>query len=174
MTSLFKKTGVQLELLKDIDMLLMLEKGIRGGICHSVHRYDKANNKYMKNYDKNKESLYLIYVDYYNLYGEAMSENLPVDGFEWVEDLSIIDEDFIKNYDEDSDVGYIIEADIEYPKHLQSLYSDLPCLPQRMTIDRCKNLVCNLYDKKKYVDHIRSLKQALNHGLILKKVHRAI
>ena len=85
MTSLFKKTGVQLELLKDIDMLLMVEKGIRGGICHSVHRYDKANNKYMKNYDKNKESLYLIYVDYHNLYGEVMSENLPVDGFEWVE-----------------------------------------------------------------------------------------
>ena len=89
MTSLFKKTGVQLELLKDIDMLLMVEKGIRGGICHSVHRYDKANNQYMKNYDKNKESLYLIYVDYYNLYGEAISQKLPVDGFEWVEGLSI-------------------------------------------------------------------------------------
>ena len=130
MASLFKKTGVKLELLKDMDMLLMVEKEIRGGICHSVHRYAKANNKYMKNYDKNKESLYLIYEDYNNLYGEAMSQNLPVDSFEWVEDLSVIDEDFIKNYDEDSDVGYIIEADIEYPKHLQSLHSDLPFLSQ--------------------------------------------
>ena len=61
-------------------MLLMVEKGIRGGICHSVHRYATANNKYMKNCDKNKESLYLIYVDHNNLYGEAMSQKLPVDG----------------------------------------------------------------------------------------------
>ena len=102
----------------------------------------------MKSYDKNKESSYLIYVDYNNLYGEAVSQKLPVDGFEWVEDLFTIDEDFIKNYDEDSDVGYIIEGDIEYPKHFQSLHSDLPFLLQRMTIDRCKKLVCNLYDKK--------------------------
>ena len=155
-------------------MLIVIEKGIRGGICHSVHRYGKANNKYMEDYDENKESSYLIYVDYNNLYGEVMSQKLPVDGFEWVGDPSVIDEGFIKNYDEDSDVGYIIEADIEYPKHFQSLHSDLPFLPQRMTIDECKNLVCNLYDKKKYVDHIRSLKQALNQGLVLKKVHRII
>ena len=99
-------------------MLLMIEERIRGGICHSVHRHAKADNKYMEDYDKNKESLFIIYVDYNNLYGEAMSQNLLVDGFEWVKDLSTIDEDFIKNYDEDSDVGYIIKADIEYPKEL--------------------------------------------------------
>ena len=69
MASLLKKTGVKLELLKDIDMLLLVEKEIRGGICHSVHRHAKANNKYMKKYDKNKESSYLIYLDANNLYG---------------------------------------------------------------------------------------------------------
>ena len=168
-----RKTGVKLELLKDVDMLLMIEKGIRGGICHSIHRHAKANNKYMKDYDENKESSYIMYMDYNNLYGKAMSQKLTVDGFEWVEDLSVIDEDFIKNYDENSDLGYFIDADIEYPKHLHSLHSDLPFLPERMNINGCKKLARNLYDKKYYVDHIRSLKQALNHGLVL-KVHRVI
>ena len=94
-------------------MLLMLEEGIRGGIRHSVLRHAKANNKYMKDYDENKESSFLIYTDYSNLYGKAMSEKLPVDGFMWVDDISKIDEDFIKNYDEDSYEGYFIKADID-------------------------------------------------------------
>ena len=93
-----KKTGVKLELITDVDMLLMIEKGRRGGICHSVYRHAKANNKYMKIYDKNNESSYIIYMDTNNLYGYAMSKKLPVNGFEWVEDLSTVDEDFIKNY----------------------------------------------------------------------------
>ena len=80
-------------------MLLMLEEGIRGGICHSVFRHAIANKKYMKDYDENKESSFLIYTDYNNLYGKAMSEKLPADGFEWVDDISEIDEHFIKNYD---------------------------------------------------------------------------
>ena len=83
-------------------------------------------------------------------------------------------EDFIKIYDEDSDKGYIFEVDVEYPKHLHDLYSDLSFLPERMKINKCNKLVCNLYDKNNYVVHIRSLKQALDHGLILKKVHRVI
>ena len=111
-----KKTGIRLELLTDIDMLLMVEKGTRGGICHAIHRYAKANNKYMKNYDKNIESSYLMYLDANNLYGWAMSQKLPVDGFEWVEKLPEFDECFIKNYDENSDKGYIFEVDVEYPK----------------------------------------------------------
>ena len=151
-------------------MLLMIEEGIRGEICHSVHRHSKASNKYMKDYDENKESSYQIYTDYNNLYGKAMSLKLPVDGFEWVGQLSVIDEDFIKNYDEDSDVGYFIKADIEYPKELQSLHSDLPFLPERMNVNGCKKLICSFYDKKNNVDHIRSLKQALTHGLKIKKV----
>ena len=90
------KTGVKLQLITDVDMLLMIEKEIRGGICHSIYRHAKANNSYMKIYDKNNESSYIIYMDANNLYGYAMSKKLPVDGFDWVEDLSKIDEDFIK------------------------------------------------------------------------------
>ena len=155
-------------------MLLTVEEGIRGGICHSIHKHAKANNKYMNNYDKNKESSYIQYLDANNLYGWAMPQKLPVNGFKWVKNTSKIDEEFIKNYNEDSDKGYILEVDVKYPRKLHDLHSDLPFLPKRMKIDKCKKLVCNLRNKKKYIVHIRSLKQALNHGLKLKKVHRII
>ena len=128
----------------------------------------------MKNYDENEESSFLEYLDANNLYGWAISEPLPFNGFGWMEDLPRIDEDFIKNYGEDSDIGYILDVDVEYPKNLHNLHSDLPFLPERMKVSKCNKLICNLYDKKSYVVHIRSLKQALNHGLILKKVHRVI
>ena len=82
------KTEVKLELLTDVDMLLMVEKGIRGGICHAIHRHAKANNKYMKDYNKNEEESFLEYLDANNLHGWAMSEPLPVDGFDWIKDLS--------------------------------------------------------------------------------------
>ena len=82
-----RKTGVELELLTDNNMLMMFEQGIRGGMCQATYRYAKANNKYMKNYDKNKESSFPMYVDANNLYGWAMSKNLPVDGLKWVDDL---------------------------------------------------------------------------------------
>ena len=76
-----KKTEVELELLIDVDMLLMIEKGIRGGICHAIHRYAKANNRYMKNYDENEESSYIQDLNANNLYGWAMPQKLPVKGF---------------------------------------------------------------------------------------------
>ena len=85
------------------------EKGITGGICQAIHRYAKANNKYMKSYDKNIKSSYLTYLDANNLYGWAMSQKLLVNGFEWVEDLSQFKEDFIKNYDENSDKGFFLK-----------------------------------------------------------------
>ena len=103
-----------------------------------------------------------------------MSEPLTVDGFDWIKYLSKIDEDFIKNYDKDNDKGYILEVDVKYPKNLYELHSDLSFFPERMKIDKCNKLECNLFDKKNYVVHIRSLKQELRHGLILKKVHRVI
>ena len=81
-------------------MLLQFEKGIRGGIATVVHKYAKANNKYMKNYDSAKQSTYLMYVDANNFYRYAMSKKLPVDNFKWETNLSIFTEDFIKNYDE--------------------------------------------------------------------------
>ena len=92
----FKKTVVKLELLTDIYMLLMVEKRIRGGICHAIHKYAKANNKYMKNFDKNIESSYLMYLDANTLYGWGMSQNLFVNSFKWEKNVSKFDEDFIK------------------------------------------------------------------------------
>ena len=103
-----------------------------------------------------------------------MSQKLPVNGFEWGEDLLKFNASFLKNYDENSDKGYILEVDVEYPKNLRKLHSDLPFLPERMKINKCNKLVCTVQDKENYVVHIRALKQALNHGLILKKVHRVI
>ena len=91
-----KKSKVELELLTDIDMLLMVEKRIRGGMCQAIHRYDKANKKYMKNYDKNNESSYLMYLDANNLYEWAMSQKLPVNGFKWINNLSKFNESFKK------------------------------------------------------------------------------
>ena len=169
-----KKTEVELELLTDNDMLMMFEEGTRGGMCQASYRYAKANNKYMKNYDKNKESSFLIYDDANNLYGWAMCKKLPVGDFKWVDDLSIFTEDFIKNYDEDSDRGYNLEVHVEYPKNLHKLHSDLPFLPERMKINKCTKLVCSIENKENYVVHIRALKQALNHGLKLTQVHRII
>ena len=145
-------------MLTENDMLLMVEKGIRGGICHAIHRYAEANNKYMKNYDKNKDSSFLKYLDVNNLYGWAMSQK-------WKTNILKFNGDFIKNHDEDSDKGYILEVDVEYPKNLYDLHSDLPFLPERMNINKFSKAVCNLYDKNNYVVHIRLLRQALDHGL---------
>ena len=111
-----KKTNIELELLTNYDMLLMVEEGIRGGICHSIHRY--ANNKYMKNYNNSEESSYIQYSDANNLYGWAVSKKLPVNGFKWLDSNKInkINADFIKNYNENDNKGYILEVDVKYYK----------------------------------------------------------
>ena len=169
-----KKTNVEPELLTDYDMLLMIEEGIRGGICHAVNRYASANNHYVKDYDKNKESSYIQYLDTNSLYGAAMSKKLPMKGFKWMDDISRIDEEFIKEYDENSNKGYVLEVDVNYPQELYDIHSDMPFLPERMVINKTKKLVYNLHDKKKYVAHVSVLKQALNHGRKLAKVYRVI
>ena len=119
-----KKQKVNLKLLTDVDMLLMIESGIRGGMCQSIHRYAKANNKYMKNYDKNIDSSYLMYIDANNLFGWTMSKKLPVNGFNWERDLSVFNKNFIKNYNENGNVGYFLEVHIDYPKQLWSFHKD--------------------------------------------------
>ena len=119
---------------------MIIENGIRGEICHAVYRYAKRNNKYMENYDEDEESLYLQYVDANNLYGYPMSQNLPV--------MSKKDEDFIRKYDEDGDITYFLEVDIEYPRELHDLHSNFPFLPKRMRINKCNKPACYLYDKK--------------------------
>ena len=154
MTSESKKAEVESDLLTDINMLLMVEKGIRGGMCNSICQYAKANNKYMKSYDKNKESKHLI-----------------LNGLKLLLSLMKIS---LKNYDEKSEEEYFLEVDVQYPEKLYELQSDLSFLPGRKKLKNAKKLVVNLQDKGKYVVYIKILKQALNNGLILKKVHRAI
>ena len=123
---------------------------------------------------KNKEPPYLQYWDVNNLYGWAMSQNLPVNNFEWIKDTFQFNEDFIKIYNKESDEGYFLKADFQYPEKLLELHNDLSFLPETMKIEKFEKLVTNLHDKTEYVIRIRNLKQALNHGLILKKVHGVI
>ena len=103
----------------------MVEKGIRGRICHSIYRYVKANNKYMKDYAKNKESSYLQYWDVNNLYGWAMPQKLPVKNFELIEGISQFNKDFIENYYKESDEGHFLEVDVQYLENLHDLHNDL-------------------------------------------------
>ena len=128
----------------------MNEEGIRGGMCQAIHHYAKANNKYMKNYNKNALITYLMYLNTNNLYGWAMLQKLLVGDFKWIEkdNLSKLDGKFIKNYDVDSDIGYLLEVDVHYPKNLHRLHSDLPFLPERKKIDKCSKLINTLHDKK--------------------------
>ena len=103
-----------------------------------------------------------------------MSQKLLVNNFEWIEDTSQFNEDFIKNYNEESGEGYFLEADVQYIEKLHERHNDLPFLPERMKIEKFQKLVANLHDKTEYSLHIRNLEQTLSHGLALKKVHRII
>ena len=102
-----------------------------------------------------------------------MSQKLPEKGFKWVKkkNISEFNEDFIKEYDKDSDTGYFLEVDIDYPKELFNFHKDFPFLPERKKVETVQKLICSIEDKEKYVIHIRASKQALNHGLKLKEVH---
>ena len=103
-----------------------------------------------------------------------MLQKLLVINFESIKDTSQFNEDFIKSYNEGSDKGYFLEADVQYTEKLHELHNDLPFLPERMKIENVKKLVVNLHDKTEYVIHTKELKQAFNHGLVLKNIHRVI
>ena len=160
-----KITKVELELLKDYDMLMMVEKGIRGGVSMISTRYGKANNPYMNNYDPDQPTKFISYLDANNLYGWAMSKPLPTDGFEWMnrEDL--------KNW---KSTPCILEVDLKYPEHLHDLHNDYPLAPERLKINKVEKLIPNLNDKTKYVIHHETLKLYLSLGLKLTKIHRGI
>ena len=122
-----KKAKQKLDLLTNIDMLLMVEKGIRGGICCFIYRCAKSNNKYMKEHDKNKESSNLQYWNVNNLYGWAMSQKLPVNNFEWMKDTSQLNEDFIKNCNEDVGTKHLndFKGFISYSNNVDDIYKNI-------------------------------------------------
>ena len=170
-----KMTDIQLELLSDVNMLLMFEKGIRGGISIISNRYGEANNKYMKDYDKNKDSKYLMYLDANNLYGCAMSEKLPTHGFKWLtsgEMNNLFNNQIVQEWER---IPCILEVDLKYPENLHDPHNDYPLCPERV---ECKNkvekLIPNLRDKKNYVIHYKNLMQYISLGIELTKIHRGI
>ena len=152
----------------------MFEKGIRGGITQAIRHYAKANNKYMGElYKHDDERSYLQYLDANNLYGWAMSEALPIHGFKWVKNVEEFTAKTITKLAKKNKHGYLLEVDVDYPGELHEKHNELTFLPEKMEIDKVMKLVPNLFNKKQYVVYIRALSQALNHGLILKKVHSA-
>ena len=161
-----KVTDVSLELLSDVDMLLMIEKGIRGGVSMISNKYAKANNKYMGNkFNSNEPSTYIQYLDANNLYGWAMSKPLPTHGFKWMKDSEL------ETWELHS---CILEVDLEYPKELHDLHNDYPLAPEQIEVNKTKKLTPNLWDKKNYVIHYENLMQCLNFGLKITNIHRGL
>ena len=169
-----KITDIDLELLSENNMLLMFEKGIRGGISIISNRYGEANNKYMgKGFNKNKPSKYLMYLDANNLYGCAMSEKLPTHGFKWLTGGEM--EKIYENRHNLNKMPCILEVDLEYPENFHDRHNDYPLCPEKV---QCKNgvekLMPNLRDKKKYVLHYKNLIQCLDMGLKITHIYRGI
>ena len=188
--ALLKMTNVNLDLISDIDQQLFIEKGMRGGIRTITHRHAVANNKYMKGYNPELESSYLMYLDANNLYGWAMSQSLPTGDFRWIPS-----EDFIlENYTNDTRKGVILEVDLEYPEELHDFHNDYPLAPEKILISddmlskyckdlkakenissgRVHKLVPNLRNKEKYVLNYRNLQLYLSLGMKLTKIHRVL
>ena len=173
--AMLKITKINLELLSDVDMLLMVEKGIRGGISIISNRYGKANNKYMKDFNKLELIKFLIYLDANNLYGWAMSQKLPTHNFKWMtnqEIENIFNNQIVQVWEK---TPCILEVDLEYPEKLHNLHNDYPLCPERVECDHgVKKLIPNLRHKNNYVIHYKKLMQCLSLGMKLKKIHRGI
>ena len=191
--AMLKMTDKKLELMTDIDMFQFIEKGTRGGISYIANRFGEANNKCMKEYNKEKPSKYIMYLDANNLYGYAMSQYLPTGGFKWLTEKQI-DKIMKKTILSDNKKGYILEVDLEYPEELHELHNDYPLAAEKMkvtkdmlspycktiqekfgvTIGQVAKLTPTLTEKKNYVLHYRNLQLYLSLGLKLKKVHRVL
>ena len=191
--AMLKMTDIKLELITDIDMFQFIEKGMRGGISYIANRYGKANNKYMKDHNKDEPSKYIMYLDANNLYGWAMSQYLPTGGFRWMNQKQIDNLDLNKYHDE-SKKGLILEVDLEYPNKLHNLHNDYPLAAEKIKVTDnmlskyCKKisdkynistglvnkLIPTLNNKEKYVLHYRNLKLYIDLGLKLTKIHRVL
>ena len=183
--SMLKFTGIELELLTDIDMYQMIESGIRGGVSSVMQRYAKANNKYMTNYDASKPSSFIEYVDANNLYGKSQCMKMPYKDFKFIENIGNV-----SNYMSTEEKGYILEVDLEYCKELHDAHNCLPLAPENIIVknsmlsqyqqefgrkeDTTAKLCPNLNDKTKYVIHCDNLKYYMEKGLKLLKIHRVI
>ena len=181
-------TGIKLEKISDIDKYLFIEKGLRGGISYIAKRYAKANNKYMNDYDPEKPSTFITYLDMNNLYGWGMSEYLPYEEFQWIEN---IDEFNVMPISECNSIGYFLEVDLKYPDELHELHNDHLLAPEKpavsidmlskycrkiankykIKIGDVKNLIPNLGNKTKYVLGYRNLQLYLSLGMKLTKIH---
>ena len=188
---MLKMTGVKLEKISDIDKYLFIEKGLRGGISCIAKRYGKANNKYMKDYDSKKLSKFITYLDMNNLYGRAISGNLPYGGFKWLKNVNGFD---VNSINEKSSIGYFLEVDVEYPDELHELHNDYPLAPEKLAVSSdmlskyckeiadkyeikvgdVKKLIPNLGNKTNYVVHYRNLQLYLSLGMKLTKIHRVL
>lgn len=156
---------------------MYLISGIRGGVSQCSKRYAAANNKYIDTFDSSKDSSYILYLDCNNLYGHAMMQPLPRDGFQWIYNPQFSVED-IMNLADDAPIGYVFEVDLGYPHHLHDLHSDFPFCAENAvppnSKGKVKKLLLTLNDKNGYVLHYRMLKIALKHGLVLKKIHAVL
>ena len=129
--AMLKMTGIKLEKISNIDKYLFIEKGLKGGISYIAKRYAKANNKYMNDYDPKKPSTFISYLDMNNLYGWAMSEYLPYEGFKW---LKNVDEFDVMSINEKSLIGYLLEVDLQYPDELHKLHNDYLLAPEKLAV----------------------------------------
>ena len=191
--AMLKMTGVKLKLIDDIDMHLFIEKGIRGGISYIAKRSFKANNKYVKGYDENKASTFIMYWDVNNLYGWAMTQYLPYDDFEWMteEEISEINFNLVSGY---SNGGYILEVDLEYPSDLHNLHNDYLLAPEKLKVSddmlssyclgiakeyeikvgEVNKLIPNLKNKEDYLVHYRNLQLYKSLGMKIVKINKVL
>ena len=165
--AMLKETGIELELLTDVDMFLFFKRMIRGGISMISNRYAESNNPYMGDlYNPEKEISYTMYYDANNLYGFIMMEKLPYKGFEWMS---------TEELDNWNQYPCVLEVDLEYPKELHDLHNDLPLCPENIiTKNKIIKLIPTLNNKEKYVIHYRTLMFCLDLGLKLKKIYNGI
>ena len=193
--SMLKNTECILELVSDPEIFNMLDPAIRGGISMICTRYARANNPYMKDkWDPTKPTSYIIYLDANNLYGWAMSQQMPIGEFKWLVETEYSLIDWVAQ-EETQDVGYIIECDLDYPQEIHDQHNDYPLAPERMDIKasmlsdkqvdifkhynigrggRNTKLVPNLMNKFKYTCHYLNLKYYLEHGMEIRKIHRVL